>query len=169
MIGVGHVAVITSDLDRFRAFYEGVVGLRTAVVLRMTAGPGLRHAFLQGDDGTLVHVFEQPGYDPVSQGWSQLIGERGRVDHLAFVVRDRDELEAARERLVAAGASDGSITDFGPVLSVPFTDPDGMASEVTAVVADYDPAEMPDEEIVEVPDPAWFDRLQNSLALVGPV
>ena len=49
MIGVGHVAFITADLDRFRSFYEEVVGLRTGVVMRMTAGPRLRHAFLHGE------------------------------------------------------------------------------------------------------------------------
>lgn len=169
MIGVGHVAVITADLDRFRAFYEDVLGLRTGLVMRITHEPHLRHAFLFVDDNTLVHAFEVPGYDPGTDGWEATIGRRGRVDHLAFVVPDRAALEAVRERLVAAGASDGSITDFGPVLSVPFRDPDGMASEVTMVVADFDPAALPGDEVIEVPDPAWFERMRNSVALLGTV
>ena len=44
IIGFSQVALITPDLDRFRAFYEDVVGLRAAVVVRMIEPPGLRHA-----------------------------------------------------------------------------------------------------------------------------
>ena len=39
-------------------------------------------------------------------------------------------MEQVRYRLVARGASDGIINDYGAMLSVHFTDPDGMASEV---------------------------------------
>jgi hypothetical protein len=37
---------------------------------------------------------------------------------------------AMRERIYEAGASDGQVTDLGPVLSAGFTDPDGLWGEV---------------------------------------
>ena len=47
--------------------------------------------------------------------------------HGFFRVDYSDEL---RDRLTAEGASDGFVTDFGPVLSIFFTDPDGLEGEV---------------------------------------
>ena len=169
MTGVGHIALNTADLDRFRTFYDEVLGIRASIVLRMDGGPGLRHAFLPVDDRTLLHVFETPGYDPAAQGFTDVIGARGRIDHFGYVVGSADEFEAVRRRLVAAGASDGAITDFGPILSVYFEDPDGMPCEVTMIVDDFDPAVMPGDVVVEVGDPAWYDRLRNSVAPAAAV
>jgi catechol 2,3-dioxygenase-like lactoylglutathione lyase family enzyme len=164
MNAVGHIAVMTADLDRFRAFYDEVLGIRASIVMRMDDGPGYRHAFFPVDDRTLLHVFEVPGFDPAADGYSSDIGRRGRLDHFGFLLGSREEFEAARHRLVAAGASDGSITDFGPLLNVYFEDPDGMPCEITMVAEGYDPAEVPGDQILEVPDPHWFDQIRNSVA-----
>lgn len=165
MTTVGHIALNTADLDRFRRFYDEVLGIRASVVLQMTEGPGFRHAFFPVDDRTFLHVFEVPGYDPRAQGFTDVIGQRGRVDHFGYAVATDEEFEAARARLVAAGASDGTVTDFGPIRSVYFEDPDGLPCEVTVAVAAYDPADMPREEFVEVVDPHWFEALRNSMAV----
>lgn len=164
MIGVGHIALNTADLDRFRSFYDEVLGIRASIVLRMDGGPGLRHAFFPVDDRTQLHVFEVPGYDPAADGVVNELGRRGRLDHFGFLLDSHEAFEAAGRRLVAAGASDGSITDFGPVLSMYFEDPDGMACEINVLAEGYDPAAMPREEILEVVDPHWFDDLRNSVA-----
>jgi hypothetical protein len=58
------------------------------------------------------------------------IFDRGRVDHIALSAASPEAFEKIRERLVSEGASDGTITDFGTVLSVFFRDPDGMEAEV---------------------------------------
>lgn len=165
MTTIGHVALNTADLDRFRRFYDEVLGIRASVVLRMDHEPGYRHAFFNVDDRTHLHVFEVPGYDPTDHGFTAVIGQRGRVDHFGFAVGSDAEFEAARRRLVAAGASDGTVTDFGPIRSVYFEDPDGLPCEVTVAVAGYDPAAMPREQIVEVADPHWFERLRRSMAV----
>lgn len=64
--GISHVAVVTADLDGFRAFYEQVIGLQIAVV----QGAGPRHGrgavVFAGD--AMLHVFEVPGYDPTVTG-----------------------------------------------------------------------------------------------------
>jgi catechol 2,3-dioxygenase-like lactoylglutathione lyase family enzyme len=55
---------------------------------------------------------------------------RGRIDHLALQAESLDAFEVVRDRLVARGASDGFVTDFGPILSLFFRDPDGLECEV---------------------------------------
>ena len=55
--GISHVAVVTGDLDGYRAFYEEVIGLETTLVLG--AGPiGLTAALLLGSKDIRVTVLE---------------------------------------------------------------------------------------------------------------
>src|SRR5690349_12463116 len=105
--GLGHLAVNTSDLARFRRFYEGILGIPLGVVMRMPHPPHLRHALFHVAPGTALHVFEVTGYDPEAQGIGVDIGERGRIDHFAFLVPDEPTLVDLATRLHAAGASDG--------------------------------------------------------------
>ncbi len=155
--GVNHIAVNTADLDRFRRFYEGVLGLDTALVGRLTHDPFLRHGVLETGGGPVLHVFEVPGYDPAAEGIPDEIGRRGRVDHFAFVVADEPALEEVAARLRAAGASDGEVRSFGPVLSVHFQDPDGLHLEVTCPEPGWVPE--PGELEEEPGGRAWFDRM----------
>ena len=108
--GVSHVAVVTADLDRFRAFYEDVIGLRTMVVFG--AGPGhLREAVLViGGAAVMLQAFEIAGYDPAAHGLSSAMFERGRLDHLGFTVPDLATLTVIRDRLMDADASSGDIS-----------------------------------------------------------
>jgi hypothetical protein len=41
-----------------------------------------------------------------------------------------DAFDTIRERLIARGSTDGFVTDFGPILSLFFVDPDGLEGEV---------------------------------------
>ena len=91
--GVSHVAVVTGDLDGYRAFYEEVIGLETTLVLGAGRGHG-RQAVLSAGE-VMLHVFEVPGYDPTINGFSPAMFERGRLDHLGFTVADVGELAHA--------------------------------------------------------------------------
>jgi hypothetical protein len=55
---------------------------------------------------------------------------RGRIDHVAFHAESLDTFETIRARLMERGANDGFVTDFGPILSLFFRDPDGLECEV---------------------------------------
>lgn len=156
MIGFSHVTVVTPDLDRFRAFYEDVLGLRTAIVLR---APGLRHAIIPVSDTSIIHAFEQPGYDPAAQGIGSEMFTRGRLDHIGLLVGSMEELEAVRDRLVSVGASDGEIGSHGPVHHVDFRDPDGLEGEINAVNTAWDPKAVGAQEVEEEPDPQMYARL----------
>ena len=73
-------------------------------------------------------VVEMPG-NPHEAGSTAML-DRGHVDHLALEAPTPAVLDELRRRLVTAGASDGTVNDYGPMLSVYFVDPDGMGCEV---------------------------------------
>jgi hypothetical protein len=55
---------------------------------------------------------------------------RGRLDHFALHAASLEAFETIRERLIERGCADDFVTDFGPVLSLFFRDPDGLEGEV---------------------------------------
>ena len=84
-----------------------------------------------------LNVFEIDGNDEASRQ-VPMFG-RGRLDHLGLQAADLDAFDTIRDRLVERGASDGFVTDFGPVFSVFFTDPDGLEAEVCVANPDRVP------------------------------
>ena len=156
-VGVSHVAVVTADLDRFRAFYEDTIGLETTIVFG--AGEGHAGQAVLAAGNVMLHVFEVSGFDPAAQGFSSGMFERGRLDHIGFTVADEAALVALRDRLLAVGASSGSIRHLGPMLSVRFHDPDGLEGEINCLDPSYDPSTLRDED--EIVDPDWLERTRR--------
>jgi catechol 2,3-dioxygenase-like lactoylglutathione lyase family enzyme len=137
--GFNHVAVLTNDTDRLQEFYTSVFD---AVVL--TAGPAP-----EGADGTVkltiiqvgptaeLNVFQIDGNHEAERQVPMF--ERGRLDHLALQAGSIEAFETIRERLIARGAADEFVTDFGPMLSLFFRDPDGLECEVCVTNPDAQP------------------------------
>jgi catechol 2,3-dioxygenase-like lactoylglutathione lyase family enzyme len=123
--GLNHTAVLTADADRLAAFYAEVFGLE---VLEAPSPPGTRTLLLRVSPTANLTVIEAPG-TRWADGSGPMLG-RGHIDHVALEAPDAAALETLRRRLVASGASDGSASDYGPMVAVGFVDPDGMASEV---------------------------------------
>jgi catechol 2,3-dioxygenase-like lactoylglutathione lyase family enzyme len=121
--GINHVATLTADLDRLERFYAIVFG--AAVVRRWEVDPP--HSMIRLGPSTVLHAFEQPGGVLAE---SPPMFSRGRLDHLGINAASRAAFERLRERLVAAGASNGVVTTFPLLSSVRFTDPDGMELEI---------------------------------------
>ncbi|WP_232665944.1 VOC family protein [Pseudonocardia sp. TRM90224] len=128
--GINHVAIVTADLDRFTAFYTGVIGL-TPVFEESV--PGFRHAILAVGDHTVLHPVQAPADNETETGHglgSPTIMDRGHLDHFALDVPSWEAFEELRRKLVAHGSSDGAVTDLGPKISFWFVDPDGMHVEI---------------------------------------
>ena len=127
--GLNHVAVITNDASRLNAFYQEVFG---AEVLRdgseFPDGEGPRLSIIKIGDWAELNVFQIQGNTEADRQ-TPMFG-RGRLDHLALQAASIDSFETIRERLMARGAADDFVTDFGPVLSLFFRDPDGLECEV---------------------------------------
>jgi len=124
--GVNHVAILTNDTDRLYEFYRSVFDATMA--RSFEEQPGVRLSFIDIGVGRDLNVFEIEG-NAEADRQVPMFG-RGRIDHLGLQAASIDSFHTIRDRLMGAGASDGFVTDFGPILSVFFVDPDGLEGEV---------------------------------------
>jgi catechol 2,3-dioxygenase-like lactoylglutathione lyase family enzyme len=134
LAGIDHVAVLTADTDRFTDFYGRMFGATHEVI---QAQDGFLLTRVKVGPTTELNVFELRG-NTESQRQVPMFG-RGRLDHLALQAASLDTFDEIRNRLLACGATDGFVTDFGPVLSLFFRDPDGLEAEVCVVNPDARP------------------------------
>lgn len=132
--GFNHVAVLTNDTVRLAEFYRDVFGAEVDGELEMDEG---RITTIRIGDTAELNVFEVEG-NTEARRQTPMFG-RGRIDHLGLQAASLEAFEEIRRRLIARGASDEFVTDFGPVLSVFFTDPDGLEGEVCVTNPDAVP------------------------------
>jgi catechol 2,3-dioxygenase-like lactoylglutathione lyase family enzyme len=132
--GINHVAVLTADTDRFVEFYQDMFD---ATVLGEMREEGMRLTIVGLGASGELNVFELDGNEEASKQ-VPMFG-RGRLDHLALQAPSLEAFDEVRQRLMAAGASDGFVTDFGLVLSLFFRDPDGLEAEVCVASPDAQP------------------------------
>jgi catechol 2,3-dioxygenase-like lactoylglutathione lyase family enzyme len=127
--GLNHVGMITNDADRLNDFYREVFD---AEVLRdgneFPGGKGPRLSIIKIGDWAELNVFQIEGNHEADRQ-TPMFG-RGRLDHLALQAASLEDFETIRARLMERGAADDFVTDFGPMLSMFFRDPDGLECEV---------------------------------------
>jgi catechol 2,3-dioxygenase-like lactoylglutathione lyase family enzyme len=133
--GVNHVAILTQDTGRLHEFYQRVFDAK--VSRDLTEQPGVRLSFVDIGPGIELNVFE---VDDNTEATRQVpMFGRGRIDHLGLQATSLDAFHTIRDRLIECGASDGFVTDFGPILSVFFRDPDGLEAEVCVANPNHEP------------------------------
>ena len=129
LTGVNHIAVLTDDLDRFVEFYTDVFDLE--VVFREST-PAFRHAIVRTGPTSWLHPAQ---VDASAHGAaSPAMFQRGHLDHLALTAASPASFRTIRDRLVARGATDGTVEDLGAFHSIWFEDPDGMRGEIVVIV-----------------------------------
>jgi len=133
--GFNHVAVLTADTDRFVAFYREVFDAEVLGAQDMDGHGTL--TFVKVGEDSEFNVFEVPG-NTESERQTPMLG-RGRLDHLALQAASLEAFEEIRRRLMERGAADDFVTDFGPMLSMFFRDPDGLECEVCVANPDAEP------------------------------
>jgi catechol 2,3-dioxygenase-like lactoylglutathione lyase family enzyme len=124
--GINHVAVLTADTDRLTAFYAEMFDATIDGELRES--DEFRLTLVKVGPTSELNVFEIAGNQEATRQVPMF--ERGRLDHLGLQAGSLDAFDTIRDRLIAGGASDGFVTDFGQVLSLFFRDPDGLEGEV---------------------------------------
>lgn len=133
--GIDHVATITNDGDRLKQFYADIFGATIE-----HDGPefpgGPRMIILNLAPGTELNVFEVEGNTQADRQ-TPMFG-RGRIDHIGLHAADLESFSEIRARLIAAGAADRVVTQFGRKLSIFFRDPDQMEGEVLVTNPDAD-------------------------------
>jgi catechol 2,3-dioxygenase-like lactoylglutathione lyase family enzyme len=132
--GINHVAVLTADTARFLEFYGSVFGATHEVLQERD---GFKLTIVWVGPTSELNVFELDGNTEHARQ-VPMFG-RGRLDHLALEAASLDAFDEIRERLLARGATDGFVTDFGHILSLFFRDPDGLEAEVCVQNPDASP------------------------------
>lgn len=136
--GLHHVATLTHDSDRLQSFYRDVFD---AEVLsdgsEFPDGTGPRLTVIRIGPDAELNVFQIEG-NTQADVQTPMFG-RGRLDHFALMAESLGAFEEIRMRLRARGAADDFVTDFGPVLSIFFRDPDGLEGEVCVANPDSVP------------------------------
>jgi glyoxylase I family protein len=128
---IGHVRLTVTDIERSRQFYESVFGWPVLIESPESADAATRTAlaFLFGGviydlGGTLV------GLRPVAA--DKFHEDRCGLDHLAFRVGSKAELDDAAAHLDDLGIEHEPVKDIGPSYILEFRDPDNIALELTA-------------------------------------
>ncbi len=126
--GVNHIAWISKDVARLGRFYREVFEADVGPTRPHGQEPGETMTVIRIGPHTELNVFTIEGNtEPDRQipMWG-----RGRIDHVGLQAASPEAFAAIRQRLVDAGASDGTVNDFGAVQSMFFRDPDGLEGEV---------------------------------------
>jgi catechol 2,3-dioxygenase-like lactoylglutathione lyase family enzyme len=132
--GINHVAVLTGDTDRLLDFYGGVFDATSEVIQNEDQ---FRVTLVWIGESAELNVFEIAGNTEHEHQTPMFA--RGRLDHLALQAASIDAFDEIRTRLMACGATDGFVTDFGHILSLFFRDPDGLEAEVCVANPDAVP------------------------------
>jgi catechol-2,3-dioxygenase len=119
-VRLNHAVLFVADVERSERFYRDLFGME--VVARE---PGARATFLRLPRSGNHHDLGLFGVGAVGGGARRGVG----LYHLAWQLDTIDELVAAREALVAAGAFVGQ-SDHGATKSVYGADPDGNEFEI---------------------------------------
>jgi len=126
-----HVRLTVTDIDRSRAFYDGVFGLPVAFEVPAGADDATREqlGFLYG--GVIYQLGSSLlGLRPVAT--DSFDEDRVGLDHLSFTVPGRADLDAAADLLDERGVAHGGVKDIGAGYILEFRDPDNIALELFA-------------------------------------
>ena len=133
--GVNHVAVLTRDTERLSRFYTDIFDAPPARTIEQQMG--FKLSLIDIGDGRELNVFEIDG-NAEADRQTPMFG-RGRLDHVGLQAASLGAFEEIRRRLMACGAADDFVTDFGPALSLFFVDPDGLEGEVLVANPNAEP------------------------------
>jgi glyoxylase I family protein len=129
---IAHLRLTVTDIARSRQFYERVFGWRVALEVPEDADDATREAlwFLFG--GVIYHAGDSLlGLRPVAAD-DRFDEDRVGLDHLAFRVDNRAELDDAAKHLDDQQIAHEPVKDIGPAYILEFRDPDHIALELTA-------------------------------------
>ena len=145
--GFSHIGLSTLDLDKTRAFYEGVLGFKPVVADTVTIEEGghLRHMFFDVGSGQLI-AFLEPNRIPdvpakYDTGINRGLGVPAGFYHFAFDAASPAALAQKRHELRGKGVETTDIVDHGWARSIYFKDPNGISLEYCCIVG-----ELPDGE-----------------------
>jgi len=132
--GWSHIGLSTLDMDKTRAFYEGVLGFKAVRcdIIKVKEGGQVRHIFFDTGQKQLLAFMEPSGipgmreYDP---GINKGLGVPDGFYHFAFEAGSEPELVAKRAELIGKGVKVTDVVDHDWAKSIYFKDPNGVMLE----------------------------------------
>jgi len=121
-----HVALTVRDLSVSVPWYEAILDAQP--VLDEDTDSNFHHTVYLLGNGTLLGLHEHRTAAPPEQFSEYRVG----LDHIAFGVANRAELEKLARRLDEIGVVHGGIVDAAYGSGLSFRDPDGIALEFFA-------------------------------------
>lgn len=129
-IRISHPAISGANAKETMHFYTQVLGMELVLRQDNLDYPLEEHLFFHvGDDNFIAYFVPKEGVDPAT--YEQAKSGSGHMDHLALDI-DLASLDAAKERLVAAGVAVEGPIDRGYERSIYFQDPNGVTLELLA-------------------------------------
>ncbi len=128
---IQHIRLTVTNIARSRQFYENVFGWQAALEVPADADAATRDklAFLYG--GVIYRTGDMlVGLRPVAD--DRFDENRAGLDHLAFRLGSKGEIDAAAAHLDSLGIAHAPIKDIGAMYILEFRDPDNIALELTA-------------------------------------
>jgi catechol 2,3-dioxygenase-like lactoylglutathione lyase family enzyme len=121
LTGTHHIALTVTDLARSEAWYSELFDLHPVLHEPPDGGRGAVVLATAGNEVTIGLVQHGPGntttFDPTVVG----------LDHVAFAVAERADLDRWIEKLDAAGIEHSPAVDIPPGAILNFKDPDGIS------------------------------------------
>lgn len=133
--GFSHVRLTVTDIERSRAFYDRVFGFAVAYEAPPAGADQATQDALGFLFGGVIYSFGDGnllGLRPVAPGGDAFDEDRVGLDHLAFRLPARADLDAAVAALDELGVPHEDPKDLGMMWILEFRDPDGVALELTA-------------------------------------
>jgi glyoxalase family protein len=162
ILGIHHIAPISTDMGRTSAFYEGLLGMSCVLKTDAHEAPYHDRSFFstgRGEPGTLL-VYEAPNpYEPVAHGY---IGH-GVTHHFALDVPTNEAQEFWRDRLLEAGLEVTPVLDRKYFHSIYFQDPDGHILEIATTQPGFLVDQSEDQLGKELALPDWLEGQREKI------
>lgn len=108
-MGYHHLALAARDIHKLHAFYEGVLGFQL-VKVEVGPSPGggwAKHFFYRMEDDSKFIAFwemhDMPGAETFESNISKAAGVPDHINHIAFDVKDRADLDRRKRQWLDAG------------------------------------------------------------------
>lgn len=159
--GMHHITAVGADIQRTRAFYEDLLGMRR---LKMTSNfddPSSAHWYWgvgDGEPGTVVTYFER---DPNKTRPARM--GVGTTHHFALAVADEETQLEWRERLIKAGLQVSPVRERTYFKSIYTNDPDGHIIELATVGPGFAVDEPVEALGTRLMLPPWLEHSRSAI------
>jgi catechol 2,3-dioxygenase-like lactoylglutathione lyase family enzyme len=157
VIGLHHLAITTADIKSQIEFFTDKLGMELVALYWMHGVENTFHGFLRLNDESAIAFVQNPeiGKIPVRLGETHAGNAgancaRGAMQHVAFAVKNDEELHAMRDRLRSKGVPVMGPLDHGFCKSIYFAGPENLTLELSFSTEPINQEAWIDPEVVDL-------------------